>query len=83
MSDKIIKLKRVTIDGDSLLERFELELNDHEWKLLNYHMTKSWNKLDFGLEGVIVKHLRAALEEVGYKPEIVGSKLKFKKSIEN
>ena len=74
-----VSLKGFTITKDSIEERFGAELNDFEWQSFKKQIEQSWQNRDYGLEGVIVKHIRGSLEHLGFKAQIVDNKLKFQK----
>ena len=76
---KEAKLKGITVNEKSLLDRFELGLSEHEWNTFSTKISKSWNAMDHGLEGVVVKHITEALSEMGYKTKLEQGKLKLKK----
>ena len=74
-----IRLKGIKVTPQTLEERFNMNLTELEWKVFRTNLEKSWNDMEFGLEGVIVKHLTNSLREMGYKPTLEGDKLTFKK----
>lgn len=79
MTKKDIKLKGFTITQDSMMDRFQVNLDNGEWFHFKKEMEESWKNREFGLEKVVVEHLKNSLFKLGYKLELVDGKLTFSK----
>ena len=77
--DHKLRLKGFTLTRESMQERFGAELNDYEWNHFVKVVTDTWENREFELEGVVVKHLRNGLEDLGFKAQLVDGELKFER----
>ncbi len=74
-----IRLKGFVISKQSLTDRFSVELTDIEWKEFSKNLMESWGAMEFGLEGMIVKHVTSSLAKSGFRPTLKDNKLIYEK----
>lgn len=78
MEDDRLRFPAMGLTKNELEEKFNLKLSDNEWKLLKSHAIRSWAENSDELRSLVIKHIRNGLGEIGYKPIIDGTVLKFR-----
>jgi len=77
--EKDVRLNGFVINKQSLIDRFGIELSEIEWKEFSKDLLETWGDMEFGLEGVIVKHLTSSLGKCGFKPILKNNRLTYEK----
>ena len=76
---EFVKLSGFNIIPESLSKRFSVEFEEGEWYHFKKEIERSWGEMDYGLEKVIVDHIKNSLMNLDYKPTLKDDRLTFVK----
>lgn len=76
---KLLRFKGISINKDDFEKKYDISLSDIEWSILISRTEKSWEENIDEFRLYVFRHIKAALDEIGYKPVLDKTEIKFKK----
>ena len=74
-----LRFKGLSITKEQFQNKYDVQLSDVEWQSLVSLSTKSWEEGVDELRLMVFRHIRSAMEEIGYRPVLEGKEVKFGK----
>lgn len=82
MSEKkdLLTFNGLYLSKEVLEEKYDVKLTELEWKAFKTHAVNSWSDHQEELRLLIFRHIKIAMNEIGYKPALVEKDIKFRKT---
>lgn len=79
METPILRFKGLSISKEIFEEKYKVTLTDIEWKAVVSKSENSWKEQADELRLIVFRHIRQAMDEIGYRAELDTKDLIFKK----
>ncbi|MBK6265693.1 hypothetical protein JKA74_11650 [Marivirga sp. S37H4] len=73
-----IKLKGFNVSKNDFEEKYNVQLSDIEWGIIAKKINSSWEEHIQEVRLLAFKHIRAAMNDIGYTPSLEGKDISFK-----
>ncbi|PTB96336.1 hypothetical protein C9994_07770 [Marivirga lumbricoides] len=75
-----IKLKGFNVSKSDFEEKYKVQLSDIEWGIIVKKINASWEEHIQEVRLLAFKHIRSAMNDIGYAPALEGKDISFKPS---